>query len=330
MKASRGRALSLAVAVALFAVLAWTPAFASAATPTKLTIRATTPRTPSIYVKVKIEGFLRTSSDTPLKSSKLILERSPELKSGDTSWTVVRRGIELNSRGRAICAVRPTSNSLYRFRYAGSSKYESSKSAAMKVWGLQPEKIVVAGSGDTTVPVGMMLRKGLVEFSIESTGPPEAAGQAFKVYLMKKSGSGYKTVFKVVDSHTGFTGEHAFDLITSQKYFLKVVAGDAVSWKVTLYEPRKLSARGFGALSGTRPYVSAPFTLSRKSGTYRFHWTNPSGKSFRARLRSQDGDVVKELVPTTRGKSGARTVRGIEKAVYVIEIDASGPWTLHL
>ncbi len=330
MKAPRDRAVSLMLATAIFATLALAPAFAFAATATRLTIRATTPRTPSIHVKVKIEGFLRTSSGTPLKSSKLILERSPELKSGDTSWTVVRRGIELNSRGRAICAVRPTSNSLYRFRYAGSSKYEPSKSAAMKVWGLQPEKIEVAGSGDTTVPVGMMLRKGLVEFSIESTGPPEATGKDFKVYLLKKSGSRFKTVFKVVDSHTGFTGEHAFDLITSQKYYLKVVADDAASWKVSVYEPRKLSAKGFAALSGTRPYVSAPFTLSRKSGTYRFHWTNPSGKSFRARLRSQDGDVIRELVPTTTGKSGARTVRGIRKGIYVIEIDASGPWTLHL
>jgi hypothetical protein len=327
MRISMRWALSLATAAALFASLAVGPEVASAATATKLTIRATTPRTPSIYVKVKLEGFLRTRAGSPLKSSKLVLERSPELKSGETSWTVVKRGVELNARGRAICAVRPTSNSLYRFRYAGSSRYEPAVSAALKVWGLQPPKIVVAGSGDTTVPVDMMLRKGLVEFSVESTG---TLGEPFRVYLLKKSGGGFSTVFKVFDSVTGFSGAHAFHLVTSQKYFLKVVAADGASWKVTVYEPRKLSAAHFAALSGTGPSVSAPFSLTRTSGTYRFHWTNPGGASFRVRLRNQDGDVVKELVPATTGTSGARTVHGIRKGIYIIEIEAHGPWTLSL
>ncbi len=315
------------LAVLLLAILL-VPATALAATATKITIRATTPRTPSIHVKVKIEAFLRTAGGTPIKSSKVILERSPE--SDEPTWTVVKRGIETNARGRAIIPVRPESNALYRFRYPGSSKYEPGVSPALKVWGLQPPRITVAGSGDTTVPVGMNLRKGLVEFSIESTGSAETSTAAFKVYLLKKSGSGYSTVFKVLDSTTGFVGEHAFDLITSQKYYLKVVAADGVGWKVVIYEPRKLGAPSFAGLSGTGPYVSAPFSLSRSSKTYRFHFTNPSGTPFRARLRNQDGDVVKELVATTSKTSGGRTSKGIPKGVYVIEVDASGPWTLTL
>jgi hypothetical protein len=328
MTSVRGRALSLVIAVAVFALLAAAPLIGSAATATKLTIRATTPRTPSIWVKVKIEAFLRTSSGTPLKGRKVILEKSPE--SGETSWTVAKTGIELDSRGRAIVPVRPVSNTLYRFRYAGSSKYDPDASSALKVWGLQPKKIVVAGSGDTTVPVGMNLRKGLVEFSVTSTGPAEAVGLPFKVSLVKKSGSGYASVFKVVDSHIGFTGAHAFDLITSQKYYLKVVATDTASWSVTVYEPRKLSAASFDPLSGTGPSVSDPFKLSRSSGTYRFHFTNPGGTAFRARLRNQDGDVVKELVASTTHTSGAKTVHGVGKGIYVIEIEAKGPWTLTL
>lgn len=306
------KTLSLVVVAAMFAAIVAVPATAMAATGTKLTIGASG-KSASIYAKVKLTGTLKTSSGKAVKRVKLRLEKQA---SGETSWTVIAKP-QTNSKGRALVNVRPAKDAKYRFVFLGNATYGPAQSKGISVSGYQPNTQSFEGTESATF-TSVKLQKGLavVSASVEPTTAP------FVVRLLDKNG---KLVTEFFNEASPFSGETAYKVAKTGTYKLEVSAG--ADWAVKIVQPRKLKAKGFVTMSGTGDQVSDVFSLTRKNKSYWFKWTNASGAPIKIVIRNQAGTIVKTIADSSK-TSGTTKQLKLSKGLYVIEVDAAGPWTV--
>jgi len=119
----------MAFAMTLFAMTTF-PVSAHARTSTSLSISASSGYS-RVYRSVTLRGRLTTRSGRALSGRTLRLESRPV---NGTTWTLVTKATT-SSTGRVALNVRPRSDTVYRYRFVGNTKYHASTSGTRKIIG---------------------------------------------------------------------------------------------------------------------------------------------------------------------------------------------------
>ena len=134
MRANLPRTTGVGLGAIAFAVLllamAVAPAPAHARTSTSLSVSASSSYS-RVYRSVTIRGRLTTKAGRALSGRTLRLESRPV---NGTTWTLVTKATT-GSTGRVARNVRPRSDTVYRYRFTGNTRYHASVSATRKIIG---------------------------------------------------------------------------------------------------------------------------------------------------------------------------------------------------
>jgi hypothetical protein len=298
----------LAAAVMCAAVLA-SPAQVLAKTGTKLSHSASA-RTATAISKVTLTGTLKTSSGHALGSRSIRLERY----TGGT-WALSKR-YTTNSRGKAYAKVQPSSDTKYRFRYTGSSKYRGSTSSARSVGGYKAPTQDFTGSG-TTVVGPFTLEKGL---SV-ACSTPGATSSNFIVWLVDSGGNEIELLANEIGQ---VACSKAMNIATTGSYYLNVTSD--TSWAITIQQPRQLAAPATRSFGGDGQAASALFSLSKTA--YKFTWSNSASSNFIVWLLDRNGNMVDLIANEIGSSSGSVLVGAPAGSQYILDVYADGPWSV--
>ncbi len=100
-------------------------------------------------------------------------------------------------------------------------------------------------------------------------------------------------------------------------------------WTVNIAQPRLSSAPRTTRFSGDRKTATDFFWLSR--GPKRFEMTHQGDGKFSVRLLDKNGAKVGARLVNRKGSfNGSRSVQIPKDGIYLLQIEANGPWTIQL
>ncbi len=100
-------------------------------------------------------------------------------------------------------------------------------------------------------------------------------------------------------------------------------------WIVNIAQPRPSSAPRTTRFSGDRKTATDFFWLSR--GPKRFEMTHQGDGKFSVRLLDKNGAKVGARLVNRKGSfNGSRSVQIPKDGVYLLQVEANGPWTIQL
>lgn len=304
------RAVRLTAATVIVAsLLVISPATAWAAKSTKLTISASA-KSASVTRKVTLAGTLKLKSGRPVASRKIRLERY-----NGSKWQLVKQ-IRTNSKGKASAKVQPGDDAKYRFRYAGSKAYKKSTSKTKSVGGYKAPTKTFAGSGSQVVGP-FTLEKGL---SV-ATSVPGPTDTNFIITLYDSEGN---YVSLLANEIGAVSSTRAVKISMTGKYFLEVESD--TDWQITVRQPRQLSAPSTRSFSGGGTSASGLFKLSKSA--YKFSWKNTGSSNFIVVLLDHSGNWVDLIANEIGSSSGSALVQVPASGLYMLDVEADGPWSV--
>ena len=100
-------------------------------------------------------------------------------------------------------------------------------------------------------------------------------------------------------------------------------------WTINIAQPRPSSAPRTTRFSGDRKTATDFFWLSR--GPKRFEMTHQGDGKFSVRLLDKNGAKVGARLVNRKGSfNGSRSVQIPKDGVYLLQVEANGPWTIQL
>jgi hypothetical protein len=208
---------------------------------------------------------------------------------------------------------------------------EITQSASSSPSPLEPAVINLSGNGQKVTEQvksePFNLESGLVIFRMSHQG-----SQNFIVHLLDKNGA------PVADPRSGilantigpFQGSQAVEAKAAQ-YAIDVKADGP--WTVTVEQPRPTSAEAITSFNGNSTTATDFFQLS--SGLKQFEMSHQGSQNFIVRLLDKNGAPVRNLVNGTLANAigpfnGAKSVRIPKDDIYLLQVEANGPWTIEI
>jgi hypothetical protein len=181
-----------------------------------------------------------------------------------------------------------------------------------------PAPIVLQGSGNSTTQIFSML-SGLVIFTLRDSGTG-----TFTVTLQDVSG---KAVSVLSNVNVPFVGSTALGVAAGQ-YTIKVVSSGA--WEVDVNQQVPVNPQFLPIHdSGTAAQVTAFFQSQGGAATVTMTYAGSS--PFIVTLLTSGGQTVSTVANATTGPfNGSKTVQLQQGVIYLIDIEAGGPWTLSI
>ena len=198
----------------------------------------------------------------------------------------------------------------------GSTKYRRSVSSTRLIGGYTAPSHSWSGSG-TQVIGPFTLESGLAVFDLAS-GPTDSN---FIVELLDANG---RQVELLANEIGYFSGSKATNIPATTKYFLEIDAD--TTWSIRARQPRALSAPATIHGPGTGPSASGLFSLSKRA--YKFTWRYTGDSNFVVLLLDRNGRWVDLIVNEIGSTSGSALVAVPAGSLYVLDVDAAGPWSV--
>lgn len=179
--------------------------------------------------------------------------------------------------------------------------------------------VVLTGSGTSDTQV-FTLRAGLAVFQIRNS----TVG-TFTATLMDPSG---KQVSVLANTNNPFNGSTALGA-TAGQYKIHVISSG--SWEINIAQGVPVTPQFIPLYaSGDGPQVTAYFQSSGANATVTMNYTGTTSP-FLVTLMTSNGETITELANQQTGPfSGQKTVLLEQGVVYIIDVEAGGPWTLQV
>ncbi len=178
----------------------------------------------------------------------------------------------------------------------------------------EPEPIALSGVGQQATEA-FELKPGLVVAALGHQGQGY-----FSVTLLDGNGQ----MADLFGNGVGpFDGSAAYGAVGGT-YLLDVQADGP--WTVTIRQPRPADAPETRAFQGQSAAASDPFSLPQ--GLSRFDMLHQGQGYFSATLLDSDGNMVDLLGNGTGNFQGSTAVSVPQDGIYVLDVQADGPWTI--
>jgi hypothetical protein len=195
----------------------------------------------------------------------------------------------------------------------------------------EPATINLSGSGQKiTEPIKtepFNLESGLVIFRMSHQG-----SQNFIVHLLDKNGAPVSDPWGGILANTigPFQGSQAIEAKAAQ-YAIDVKADGP--WTVTVEQPHPSSAEPITSFNGNSTTATDFFQLSK--GLQSFEMSHQGSQNFIVRLLDKNGASVGNLVNGTLANAigpfnGAKSVQIPKDDIYLLQVEANGPWTIEI
>jgi hypothetical protein len=178
---------------------------------------------------------------------------------------------------------------------------------------------VLTGSGNTTTQA-FNLTAGLAVFQIRNSG-----NGTFTATLTDAPG---RQVSVLADVDNPMNGSTALKVSAGQ-YRIAVVSGG--SWEIDVTENVQVNAQFLPVFaSGDGPLVTPFFRSSGGNATVSMNYAGPT-VPFVVTLMTSRGETVSQLANQPAGPFNAqKTVLLEQNVIYLIDVEAGGPWTLRV
>lgn len=144
---------------------------------------------------------------------------------------------------------------------------------------------------------------------------------AFSVTLLDETGEMVDLPASAIGS---FEGSSAVG-VGSGTYLLDVDADGP--WTVTVEQPRPAKALEIRSFEGEAPTATAPFSLP--GGLVRFEMSHSGEGAFSVMLLDAEGNML-ALPGSGVGRFDGSAAESVPGGIYVLEVDADGPWTVDI
>ncbi len=209
-----------------------------------------------------------------------------------------------------------TQDKAERKEQAESKKQEEKKAAPVE----EPDPINLSGVGQQATDP-FELESGLAVFRMTHQG-----GENFIVDLLDQSGS-LVDIGGLANKIGPFEGSYAVQT-QAGSHVLDVQASGP--WTITIDQPRPSSALRTTSFSGSSKTATDLFELSR--GLKRFNMTHQGSENFIVDLLDENGARVEiaGLVNEIGPFNGSKAVQVPEDGIYLLQVEADGPWTIQV
>jgi len=195
---------------------------------------------------------------------------------------------------------------------------------------VQKKKQEASSSGEAPVPIELSgdgqvatdpfdLESGLTIFTMSYQGE-----RNFIVKLLDEDGT---PVGGAIANKVGsFQGSNAAQIKAAGQHLLDVKASGP--WTITIEQPRPSSAPETRGFSGDGTTITDFFQLS--GGLTKFNLAHQGSRNFIVNLLDRNGARVGNLTNEVGSFDGSKAVRVPEDGVYLLQVDANGPWTIQV